>query len=999
MKRALVAVCVVFVLAFPLAVAAQTGQGSLRGYVRDAQGGALPGVTVTANSSELLRPVSVVTNEEGYYRLINLPPGTYSLTGELAGFSKFTRENVLLRAGATFAVDIELSLATIQETVTVSGDSPMVEVLRPGNVLNIDGEFQRDMPIQARRNWSDFLELTPGIISRGFDDGSGRQVYFGHSTEHFAHVIQLEGMIASNYHDAQITYVAMGTDIMSDVQVKTGGVDASSPMGVGMVINVLTKSGGNRFSGSAGYAYQPFDWNDNNVANCTTFVTCNKSATGTPTTAYVRQFDGNIGGPIKKDSLWFFGAVRRAVSAAGISRTSVEVERLLAYSPGLTLFNNNSESWQPYVKITGKLGRNHDFNALYQNDRLLLDGNREYHFQPIQAQSTGGPLYGGKVTSVWGDRLTSTLTASYNKKGGNEIDTFAGLGVSGPQIIVHRIANITANRAVGNGRILEGGNLQSYNYQPASQIMLRGDLTWFKDGWRGNHEVQTGFFAAPRSTYDQATEYPNNGFVLEEHRLRDPNNPAAGTIPFHRRYQDPLTLTTRQAVDRNVGFYVQDNWRPNNRLVINAGVRFDWVQRNDRLFDIERENAWHVGPRLGFSYMLTPDAKNVIRGSYVRVHEQMMGRDAVTLFGAGGRATQTDEYDLNGDGVMDPAATTIAPARSGSLAAFEFDSNLHQPFVDEFIIGFRKQFPGQWSTDVAYMKRSYQEMYALKEINGRWPSGPNQPFGGFGVIDPNRDLVYQQTNNQWSTLEWQALEITVAKNLSQNFQALIGINRQWQHFDGTWNPTDPARFIQPNAFPSNKLLYMPRGNNEENSLPIATGTTVHTYGPTWQKYSLRFGGTYHAPYGVILAASYTILAGPWTGPIVDQLAANDPSIAVFGPTNFRLPNGTSASNPLATRMRFVGGPGTAFPADVTRGDGQVQAPAIKTLGLKIGKKIRLGGTNEIELGGNVLNVLNKGDYTQYNYNGANERFNGDNFLRMRNQQPARAFQGTLVFRF
>ena len=997
MFRPVVALFVVSFLAHPSAVVAQTGQGSLRGYVRDAQGGALPGVTITASSADVLRPTTAVTNEEGYYRLINLPPGTYSLTAELTGFSTFKRDGILLRAGATFAVDIELALGTLQETITVSGDSPMVDVLTPGNVLNIDGDFQRQLPIQARRNWSDFLELTPGIISRGFDDGSGRQVYFGHSTEHFAHVIQLEGMIASNYHDAQITYVAMGTDIMQDVQVKTGGVDASSPMGVGMVINVLTKSGGNRFSGSAGYAYQPFNWNGNNVANCTTFVTCNPSATGTPTTAYVRQFDGNIGGPIRKDSVWFFGSLRRAVSAAGISRTALEVERIQSFFPGTALFNNDSESWQPYVKVSGKLATSHDFNVLYQNDRLILDGNREYHYQPIQAQSTGGPLYGGKVTSVWTDRLTSTFIASYNKKGGNEIDTFSDLGVSGPQIIIHRTANISGNRAVGTGRLLEGGNLASYNYQPASQIMLRGDFTWFKDGWRGNHEVMSGFFAAPRSTYDQTTEYPNDGFVLEERRLVDVNNPAAGTVAFHRRYQEPLTLTTRQAVDRNVGFYVQDNWRPNGRLVINAGVRFDWVQRNDRIFDITREDAWQVGPRLGFSYMLTPDAKNILRGSYVRVHEQMMGRDAVTTFGAGGRATQIDEYDIDFDGRMDPAARTVDPARSGTIASYEFDPNLHQPMVDEFIFGFRKQFAGQWSADVSWMKRSYQDMYALREINGRWPSGPNQPFGGFGLVDPNRGLVYQQTNNSWSTLEWQALEISVAKNLSKNFQAFVGINRQWQEFGGTWNPTDPARFIQPEAFPSDKLLYMPRGNNEENSLPIATGTTVHTYGPTWQKYSLRFAGTYYAPYGVVLAASYTVLAGPWSGPVVDLLPANDPSLALFGPASFTLANGTSASNPLSTRMRFVGG-GSGFPANVTRGDGQVQAPAIKTLGLKVGKEVRLPGNVRIELAGNLFNLLNDGNYTQYNYSGANERFN-PNFLQMRNQQAARGFQATLVFKF
>ena len=981
-----VAVFVLGVLAIPTSSTAQTGLGGLRGYVRDGQGGALPGVTVTATAPESIRPITGVTNEEGYYRLINLPPGTYQVTADLTGFSPFKRDAILVRAGATFALDIVLSLGAIQETVTVSGDSPMVEVLKPGNVLNIDGDFQRAMPIQARRNWSDFLELTPGIISRGFDDGSGRQVYFGHGTEHFAHVLQLEGMIASNYHDAQVTYVAMGTDMIADVQVKTGGVDASSPMGVGMVMNVITKSGGNVFSGSAGYAYQPYGWNGDNVANCSTFVTCVPSATGTPTTAKVNQLDAAVGGPIRKDSLWFFGSIRRAVSAAGISRTALEVQRINTYFPGTELFDNDSESWQPYLKITGKAGGNHEFNAYYQNDRLLLSGDREYNYDHIQAQSTGGSLFGGKLTSVFGDRLTTTVTASYNNKGGNDISTFEALGLTGPQIIIHNDVNLTAGTLVGTGRILEGGNLQNYAYQPATQTMIRGDLTYFRDSLAGSHEFQTGIFAAPRSTYDQETEYVNDGFILEERRVRDLNNAAAGLVPFHRRYQSPVSLVTRAAEDTNIGVYAQDTWRPHPRLTINGGVRFDYVKRQDNLFNIVREDAWHVGPRIGFSYMLTGDAKNIVRGSYVRVHEQMMGRDAVTIFGAGGTALQRDTFDVDGDGTFE--TERITAARNASLAPYEFDANVHQPHVDEFIFGVRKQFPGQWSADVAFMKRSYKEMYALLEINGNWPSGPNQPFGGFGRVDPNRGLVYQQTNNTWSTLEWKAIEATIAKNMSNNFQVLVGINRQWQHFGGTWNPTDPARFIQPDTFPSNRLLYMPRGNNEENSLPIATGTTVHTYGPTWQDYSMRFGGTYRAPWGVNLSASYTILAGPWSGPVVDRLAVNDPQIAQFGPTTFTLPNGTVQNNPLSTRMRFVG---------ATRGDEQVKAPDIKTLGLQFNKVFRFRRQG-IEIGGSVFNVLNAGDYTQYNYSGANERFN-PNYLQMRNQQPARAFQGTLVYRF
>jgi hypothetical protein len=139
------------------------------------------------------------------------------------------------------------------------------------------------------------------------------------------------------------------------------------------------------------------------------------------------------------------------------------------------------------------------------------------------------------------------------------------------------------------------------------------------------------------------------------------------------------------------------------------------------------------------------------------------------------------------------------------------------------------------------------------------------------------------------------------------------------------------------------------------------------------------------PFGVSMAGSYTIEAGPWSGPVVKQLDANDPVLALFGPA--RTSNGQS--NPLSTRMRYV------YP---TRGDGQVMAPDVKTLGLKIGKKLNFGRGRQVEAAANIFNVLNAGDFTQYNYNGASETFN-PNYLQMRNQQSARALQATLVYRF
>jgi len=990
---------VVLLLLTATTAMAQTGQGSLRGYVKDDQGGALPGVTVTAVSAVIMQPTTTVTDGEGYFRLINLPPGTYAITAELTGFATHKHEDILVRAGANFQVDITMKIGALQETVTVSGESPMLEVNNPSNVLNISGEFQREMPIQARRNWSDFLEITPGVHSRPFDDGSGRMVYFGHGTEHFAHVVQLEGAIASNYQDAQITYVAMGADMIADTQVKTGGVDASAPMGVGLNINVITKSGGNTFRGSGAFEYQPESWNGDNANNCSPSASCKPSTTtaaGTPTTAVVKQFDGGLGGPIERDKIWFFGSLRRSDLEAGISRTSDEVARLRTFFPNSALFNNTTESWQPYGKVTMQAGR-HQIAAFVQKDRLRATGDREYHFSRSNVYSTGGGLYGGKVTSVWGQRITTTFLASYNDKGGSDASTFDGWSGTGPTITIHREATLTGGRLIGSGRLVSGGNFDdgtggagqaSYSYLPSSQMTLRADLTYFKDGMAGSHEFQTGFFGAPRSTYDTTTLFLNNGFILEEQRQADPNDPSKGVMPFHRRYATPLELTTRQARDRNLAVYFQDSWKPTSRLTANLGVRLDWVRRYDNIFNVVRENARIVQPRAGFSYLVTANAKNVLRGSYSRMGEQMMGRDAVTLFGASGRAGFTDTYDLNADGVFE--TSFVDPARTGSLAASEFDPGLHQPYLDEGIVGYRMQLPYAIGIDVAGIHRVYKDTYARVDINGFYPSGANQPFGGFGRIDPTRGVVQQQTNNSWSRLNYTALEVTATKNLSRGFQFMAGINRQWQHMSGDWNPTDPARFIQPDAFPNDKLLYMPRGNNEDNSLPIATGTTVHTYGPTWQEYRLNFGGSWFAPMGVVLAASYTIEAGPWTGPVVTQLPECDPQLAAFGPPTVVSSTGFRASNPLATRMRF---------AYATRGEEQVMAPAVKTLGLKIGKRMNLTQTHSVELAANIFNILNAGDYTQYNYNGANEQFNTANYLQMRNQQPARALQATVVYRF
>jgi hypothetical protein len=305
---------------------------------------------------------------------------------------------------------------------------------------------------------------------------------------------------------------------------------------------------------------------------------------------------------------------------------------------------------------------------------------------------------------------------------------------------------------------------------------------------------------------------------------------------------------------------------------------------------------------------------------------------------------------------------------------------MHQPFTDEFVLGFAKQFRGQISIDISASRRYFRDGYAEVDINGIYPDGPSQPFLGFGRVDPNRGLIMQQTNATWSNIVVQNLEAIIAKNLSNNFQVMTSLTRQWQHIDGTWNPTDPARFIQPDAFPNNRDLSRHLfGNGDDNSLDGGGNESGVAYRP----YSVRMAGQYFAPKGIRVSASYIIQAGGYLGPVINNVIA-DP---IFGPGTVRLANGTTQPNPLATTWRF---------AYNTRSDGQLLNETARYLQLNLGRTFRFGRSS-IDTGLGIFNVFNTGAHTQWN-TGA-QRLGTPTYLSRFNRHPPRAFQLTLAYRF
>lgn len=970
MSRALVVVTVAFLFAVTNA-SAQTGDGSVRGFVKDEQGAVLPGVTVTATSTALLRPVIALSDASGYYRLLNLPPGTYTVSAELQGFSTFRRDGIVMRAGLTLTVEIDLKLGTVAETVTVSGDSPMIETNRPTSVINIEGELLRAAPITSRRLFSDALDLAPGVGSRNVDDGVGRRAYYFRGSHIYAHAFQLEGAPASAYIDSAAHSMAMGGDTVQDVEIKLGGADASTPLSTGVVMNVVAPRGQNQFKGSATFSFQPISWNTDNTKG-------GVAPGGLPTFQEVNQWDASLGGRIVKDKVWFYGTFRYADLLNGISRTPQDLAYLTAFRRDFQPFDNYSVSKQPFIKLTTQ--SNHDvISGFWQYDRNRFSSNRERDTHDINPRGAGGSLYAAKWDRVWGHRLQTQFSASYNNKGGAEADTYEGFKGFGPSVQVHESIRISGGLPTGSGTLVTMNNAETLSIAPSSMTTLRGDLTYYREGRGGSHELKTGFWAAPRLSRDVFSQALNDGFTLERVVQRNPADPAAGVRAFMRRYQTPLEVQTTAARDRDYAVYVQDMWRPGERLTLNFGVRADFVRRFDDIFGVERMNSTNIGPRVGGAYLITKDARNVLRAFFGRVHEQVNGRDPITTFGPTSRRFTREIYDADGDGNFE--TEVITPAATAALNALAFDPDLHQPYVNEYAIGFAKQFKGQMSLDLSFNRRYFKDGYGQIDINGIYPRGPNQPFGGFGLIDPNQGPIMQQTNATWSTVVVSNWEAILAKNLSNNFQLVFTATRQFQHIDGTWNPTDPARFIQPEAFANNRDLSRHLfGNGDNNSLDGGGRESGVAYRP----FSVRIAGQYHAPWELRVAASYIIQAGGYLGPVVVQNATGDP---IFGAGTVRLANGTSASNPLATSWRFAYG---------TRSDGQVRNETTAYLQLNLSRAIKFG-SRSIETGLGIFNLFNTGAFTQWN-DGAN-RLNSPLYLSRFNRHPPRGVQITLGYKF
>jgi hypothetical protein len=705
---------VCLLLAAPVAVFAQT-TGTIEGTVTDQSGAALPGVSVDIVSPNLQGTRSATTGADGRYRFPSLPPGTYTVTGVLAGFGK-VQKKATVSLDATATVALSLALSTTAE-VTVTGEAPLVDSTSTTTGSNYSASVISKLPVG--RNYADVVFAQPGVQA-DFGETQGRSlaisIYGSTSSEN---LFLIDGINTTN-----VIKGFQGKDInnefVQEVEVKTGGYQAEYGRNTGGVVNVITKSGGNEFHGGV-FGY----YNDTGMrANITDqFATPQYTQTGDAQFANnilskdVRQEYGmDLGGFAVKDKVWFFGAYDRVQINQNLQTLDLQNQQTFGVEFPLSYVQNKYSG-----KITLNLLQSTTIVGSVFSDSQTQLGAINVPLSLITTtysgrRDTGGPDYGARLNQLFGS--LGIFTFQYAQHSDRFATAPSGLDL--PSIRDYTISptGVSFTTIGGFGNVF-GPTLNNQSkrtdyagsftaYFGNQEIKVGGDYsnnvttgsTYFTGGQRLRTKpcLQTGsnicdLTLAPNYNNGQPQFLANgamnpafyNGPVFYQHDLL-----AAGTADnFQIIDASPFDTPTKR-----YSAYIQDQWRVIPALTINAGLRWD----QEKFYGLDPitgpfqafslNNQW--SPRFGFTWDFVGDGTSKLYGSLGRFYYSLPTDLNVRVFTANS-AVSTFNYDPTSI-VQSPDAP---PGRNqffqgGSAAGEPVDPGTKAAYQDEATIGVEK---------------------------------------------------------------------------------------------------------------------------------------------------------------------------------------------------------------------------------------------------------------------------------------------------------------------
>ena len=596
-------------------------EATLTGTVADSTGGVLPGVTVTAVLEATGNRFESVTDERGVFRM-PVRVGLYQLTAALQGFTSLTQAGVQLLAGQTVTLSLQMSPSTVQETVTVTAESPLLEVATSSLGGNIDPQQVQEMPSEGR-NWMALLLLAPGSRSTSANPSEPMETRNANRTREYQ--TNVDGMQFANTMGGG-GQPAFSQEMIAEFQYISNRFDATQGRSSGVQVNMITKSGTNRFAGSFRANFRDSRFNAENPVLARVVPITNQ------------QFAGSFGGPIMRDKLhfFFFDEYERA------PKTEV-------WNTPFPAFNVSLEGTSTVKHIGARL----DYQFSPQT-RFMVKGNKTTTEDPFGPGNTQHPAATAntyttsdglvlQLTKVLSNRALNELSGGYASYlfGEGNLTTWskhwmAAGGPFGP------ITTGSPRITFTNFTVL--GNNAAPRYRVQNLYSIKDNFTLSYDAM-GRHDLKTGGeFLLEQIYTSNCTQCmgvvdARNGPApanLEE-ILPDPFNVdtwnLAALSPLTRRYTLGVHKSRREP-ERvwAYGLFVQDDWHVTNALTLNLGLRYDLMwdmfqNQNELLPFMEAgrpQNVDNYQPRVGFAYQV--DDRTVVRGGIGKYYGEMLSR-------------------------------------------------------------------------------------------------------------------------------------------------------------------------------------------------------------------------------------------------------------------------------------------------------------------------------------------------------------------------------------
>jgi len=880
---------------------AQRQTGSIFGTIYDNQGNPLPGVSVTVSGPSLIGEMTYTTDVSGVFRFPALPPGEYTVKAELEGFKTLIRKGIIVNVGKTTEISLTLELAPVKEEIVVTAVSPTVDVQSAKTSVTYEKDFLISIPVN--RDLYDIQNSIPGAVSEGVNYRRTSSILGGTVR---SQLYALDGVPmndpATFYSMANINF-----DVYQEIEFEVGAHPAEVGQTDSTYINIVTKSGGNKLSGGI----TAYFTNDNMAKDLFTKEQI-KAFGVNPPEKYSDYKDGSfsLGGPIKKDKIWYFGNLRRQVW--GQANPLTPESRMEKLGKPSIHYDLEHQEWMGFAKITAQLRQNLRYMGMFHYNHI---------YEPIYSNSIGSDT-DFSATEIWDHENTYTTTHQLNWILNQ--NTFVDLRGT----YIYRYFPIIS-RNPGEYTYYDRKNDVYWGTSPYNDEYVRikmlasASLTRFVNNFLGaNHEFKTGI-EGEQSEYHRDW-YRKNPYYSYWYDYAAGNpyyySPSAKRGRLRIRPCPPERgMWDVQDNVRRLSWYVQDNITK-GRLALNLGVRLDYsyqYEPEQSRPELRYENGpdllapglspnallealiaqmhaqglispfdalktpfkkpvefFTVSPRIGIVYDIFGNGKTALKVSYGRYYEPVWSAkyNAAQIFGA----SSINWYwnDKNGNKKMDLPPTDTYDLTSYSIQDPNYTyyvDDLKCPHMDEVLAGIEHELFKDFRLGIQLVWKQNKNIVEDIDMNNGYDPNAKDEKGliwiPYTVVDPGWDGIFGTPDDKPITVyglrsdrpvpSWKGINPPEAK---REYKALVitfdkRMSNRWQL--------------------KGSVVYSSFKGNAEATYGATEGETgmfdspnsmINSYGPIWfdRPLQVKILGTYVFPLDFKISANIQYLSGsPW----------------------------------------------------------------------------------------------------------------------------------------